>query len=196
MTHATLHNLGYQLYMAHRAAAYGLAQALRQSCAAHGKSYVVTPPQWGMLATLAETDGLPAGKLCRALSSDAPTMTGIISRLEQSGLVRRQHDQADRRVVKVFLTAEGRAAMEFLPAATQDFLRSLTAGISATEQQQLNDGLARLIANVERMLPGNAESRRRGRLPEAPLQPLPPPGDYAARWRATTRTTRRNRDDT
>jgi DNA-binding MarR family transcriptional regulator len=143
--------------MAHRAAAYGLAQALRQSCAAHGKSYVVTPPQWGMLATLAETDGLPAGKLCRALSSDAPTMTGIISRLEQSGLVRRQHDQADRRVVKVFLTAEGRAAMEFLPAATQDFLRSLTAGISATEQQQLNDGLARLIANVERMLPGNAE---------------------------------------
>ena len=141
-------NLGYLLYMTQRVVYYGLTQTLRQACVDHGKPYVITPQQWGVLGTLAETDGLPAGKLGQRLASDAPTTTGVISRLEHSGLVRRRHDETDRRVVKVHLTDEGRAAMAFLPQTVEDYQRHILEGLSAADQRRLSADLRHLIANV------------------------------------------------
>ena len=152
-----LDGLGFRLYVAQRAAFYGFTQALRQICLAHGKPYIVTPPQWAVLAVLAHTDGLPAGRIGDILANDAPTISGVLSRLEKSGLIARRHDLLDRRVVNVFLTEEGRAAFAFLPDAAQDWSEQLTMGMPATEQHQLMESLERIIANARRTLPGKED---------------------------------------
>jgi DNA-binding MarR family transcriptional regulator len=76
-------------------------------CEERGKSYVITPPQWGALSLLLEQDGMTIGSMSQKRGVDAPGATAIITRLEQNGLVERRHDREDRRVVKVFLTDEG-----------------------------------------------------------------------------------------
>jgi DNA-binding MarR family transcriptional regulator len=72
-----------------------------------------TSPQWGVLSLLYEHDGQTIGTLSQQRAIDAPTMTGIVKRLEQNGVVERKHDREDRRVVKVYLTDEGRDIMRY-----------------------------------------------------------------------------------
>src|SRR5579864_6402955 len=93
-------SLGYWLFYAQRCVEYAFSEVLRVSCLKQEKSYVVTPPQWGVLALLYEHDGLTIGAISQRRGIDAPTVTGIVKRLEQSGLVERRHDRTDRRVVK------------------------------------------------------------------------------------------------
>src|SRR5947209_6706571 len=141
-------NLGYWLFYTQRIVAHAFAEVLRQWCVEYGKPYVVTPPQFGVLALLQEIDGVTIGSISQRRRIDAPTVTGIVKRLEQSGLVERRHDEVDRRVVKVYLTAEGRDIMRFLPDIVQDFNVMMMQGLSEDEKRDLQAKLQRLIVNV------------------------------------------------
>ncbi len=149
--------LGYWLSYAHRTLAYALTEALRQCCVEHNKSYVVTPPQWGVLSLLDEMDGITVGTISQRRAIDAPTVTGIVKRLEQSGLVERRHDRTDRRVVKVYLTEEGRDIMRFLPDMVRDFNAMMTQGLSKEEKRDLQAKLQRMIVNASIVAPGTGD---------------------------------------
>jgi DNA-binding MarR family transcriptional regulator len=59
--------------------------------------------------TVLEMDGaLPMSRLAEALDVSVASMTGIVDRMEKRGLVERQHDSEDRRVVLVRTTEAGR----------------------------------------------------------------------------------------
>lgn len=157
-------NIGYWLFYAQRSVAYAFYEALKACCLEHEKPYVVTPPQWGVLILLIEQDGQTIGTLSQKRAIDAPTMTGIVKRLEQSGLVARVHDRKDRRLVKVFLTDEGRDIMRFLPGAAIEFSKIMEQGFSEDEQRDLLAKLQRIIANLSAV--GPATGDRFGLLPD------------------------------
>ena len=95
---------------------------------------------------------------------DAPTATGIITRLEQNGLVERRHGREDRRVVKVYLTDEGRDISHTLISIVEKFDQSLKRGFSEGEQDRLLAHLQQIIANVSEIGPGLGD--RFGLLPK------------------------------
>lgn len=141
-------NLGYWLFYAHQTVANTFGEALKQCCQEQNKLYTVTPPQWGVLALLAETDGLTIGTFSQKRRVDAPTMTGIVSRLEQNGLVERRHDRQDRRVVKVYLTEEGKDIIPYLTATTETYNETLTQGLSKEDLRDLLLKLKCIVENV------------------------------------------------
>ena len=118
----------------------------------------------GVLALLHEHDGLTIGAFGQARAIDPPTVTGIVTRLEQCGLVERRHDLEDRRVVKVHLIGEGRDIMRFLPAAVAEFNDLMAQGISEDEQRDFLAKLQKIIANLTAARPGVAD--RFGLLPD------------------------------
>src|SRR5258705_12111997 len=60
------------------------------------------------VVTVIEVEGpLPMGRLAEALDVSVASVTGIVSRMEQRGLVERRHAEDDRRVVLVHLTDAG-----------------------------------------------------------------------------------------
>jgi DNA-binding MarR family transcriptional regulator len=156
--------IGYWLFYAQRSVAYAFYEALKACCLEHEKPYVVTPPQWGVLILLIEQDGQTIGTLSQKRAIDAPTMTGIVKRLEQSGLVERVHDREDRRLVKVFLTDEGRDIMRFLPDAAIEFSKIMAQGFSEDEQRDMLAKLQKIIANLSAVGPGTGD--RFGLLPD------------------------------
>ena len=149
--------LGYWLFYAQRCVEYAFLEVLRQCCVEHGKAYVVTPPQWGVLYLLYEQDGLTICTISQRRGFDAPTITGIVKRLEQSGLVKRRHDRVDRRVVKVFITDEGREIMPFLIEAVGKFHETTIQGFSASEQKDMLLKLQQIIANMSLVAPGTGD---------------------------------------
>jgi len=155
--------LGYWLFYAQRCVEYAFSESLKQCCLEHNKPYIVTPSQWGILSLLYETDDITIGTISQKRGFDAPTLTGIVKRLEHSGLVERRHDRQDRRVVKVYLTDEGRDTMRFLPGAVTTFNEIMTRGFSRAGQHDMRAKLQQIIVNVAAVGPGTGD--RFGLLP-------------------------------
>ncbi|HEY1100360.1 MAG TPA: MarR family transcriptional regulator [Myxococcota bacterium] len=75
----------------------------------------LTGPQIHVLATLGTAGTpLPMNELAHNIGASSPTLTGIIDRLERHGLVSRERDGSDRRLVLIALTADGQLAFSTL----------------------------------------------------------------------------------
>ena len=156
--------LSYWLFYAQRCVAYAYAEVLRAHCEERAKPYVITPPQWGALELLLAQDGMTIAAMSQKRGVDAPAATGIITRLEQMGLVERRHDREDRRVVKVYLTAEGRDISHTLVSSVERFEHNITQGFSQGELDRFLLQLQQLIANADEIGPGLGD--RFGLLPK------------------------------
>jgi DNA-binding MarR family transcriptional regulator len=156
--------LSYWLFYAQRCVAYAYAEVLRAHCEERAKPYVITPPQWGALELLLAQDGMTIGAMSQKRGVDAPAATGIITRLEQMGLVERRHDRDDRRVVKVYLTEEGRDISHTLVSSVEHFEQSMKRGFSESEMDRFLLQLYQLIANAAEIGPGLGD--RFGLLPK------------------------------
>jgi len=69
----------------------------------------LTYPQYLVFLVLWEQDGLTVKALGEKLFLDSGTITPLVKRIEARGLVRRQRDDEDERLVRIFLTPDGRA---------------------------------------------------------------------------------------
>ena len=140
-------NIGYWLFYAQRCVAYAFSEIMRAYCVDHGKP-ILTPPQWGIMALLYGKDGLTVGMLSQQRGIDPPTATGIIKRLEQAELVERCHDREDRRIVKVYLTDEGRSITQSLYPIVMSFGDEMLRDFPQEEREHFLLMLQRIIANL------------------------------------------------
>jgi MarR family transcriptional regulator, organic hydroperoxide resistance regulator len=69
-------------------------------------------PQFDVLSTLTEQEGLSQSDLAARLYVTKGNVSGLIDRLVEAGLVERRSAPGDRRSNAVFLTAEGRKAAD------------------------------------------------------------------------------------
>ncbi len=113
---------------------------------AHG----ITPPQWTVLAGLMEQDGQSLSGLGNRALFDGPTMTGIVDRLETSGLVQRRRDSTDRRVINLYLTERGRELMAALPPVGRMTDEEILRGLSREEIDCFVGTLRAIIAGQAR----------------------------------------------
>jgi DNA-binding MarR family transcriptional regulator len=140
--------LGYWLKQTMQSVANAFADVLQTACATLGKPYVITPPQWFTLGSLASEQDLPIGTLAQRLALDASVMTGIVKRLEQHGLIERVHDRTDYRLVRLHLTEEGQEITHALASAATAFNQRLLQGFSQEEREMLLQQFARIRANA------------------------------------------------
>ncbi len=64
--------------------------------------------EWHALRALFAEDGLSASRLACEVCRHPSSMTALLDRMEDKGLLRRETDHDDRRSVRVFLTDRGR----------------------------------------------------------------------------------------
>jgi DNA-binding MarR family transcriptional regulator len=83
--------------------------------------------------------------LARLLDLDKSSVTGLVDRAEQRGLVRRTQAIDDRRMIRVTLTPSGRRLVDAVAEAVTSEVRSATAGLSSEEQQQLSILATRVV---------------------------------------------------
>ena len=104
----------------------------------------LTAVQAMVLNTLSDDDGAPAGRLGERVQLTSATLTGIIDRLENLGMVERRASKEDRRAVLVCLTGKGREVVGEVKALLARANRGFLAGLSSKEQKQLRGLLQKL----------------------------------------------------
>ena len=92
--------------------------------------------------TILEVQGpLSMSKLAEELDVSLASATGIVTRMEERGLVARQHTDADRRVVSVHRTPRGDEVFDRLRRHRRDKLKKLLAQLSDDELAAFLTGL-------------------------------------------------------
>lgn len=84
-----------------------LARLLRQQAGTG-----LSPSQQSVLVSVALHGPLTLGRLARIEQVTPPTITRIVSRLEDDGLLTRHVDPTDRRITRLEITAEGQRRLE------------------------------------------------------------------------------------
>jgi len=133
--------IGLQLALSSKA----VSRAFNDRLAAAGGSV----PAWLILSSLKSDERRTQLELARAIGIEGPTLTRHLDGLEEDGIVRRVRG-ADRRAVRVELTADGERLFRTLRQAVIAFNRDLTDGLGETELARLCKTLARLEQNVRR----------------------------------------------
>jgi DNA-binding MarR family transcriptional regulator len=112
------------------------------------ESHGLTGPQAIILKAL-QNGSLTAGELATRVSLSQGTVTDILNRLEQRGLITRIRDTADRRRVRVEPTPTGLALLEQSPPLLQERFVERFNNLQDWEQTQLLASLQRIAAMMD-----------------------------------------------
>lgn len=109
-----------------------------------GRMFGVTPQQGQLLCVLMNQ---PYGmsELGEMLGLAKSSLTGLVDRTAQRGLVRREADPRDRRAVRVGLTEQGAALAEEFYAETCRRVESLPSGLGTADRDRLAALLSRVV---------------------------------------------------
>lgn len=107
-----------------------------------------TRAQWRTLTMLSRNEGLNQGALAELLEVEPITLCRMIDRLEESGMVERRRDPADRRAWLLFLTEKSKPMLAELRATADDMFDQVLVGMSTPAREALNDSLNLIRANL------------------------------------------------
>jgi MarR family transcriptional regulator, 2-MHQ and catechol-resistance regulon repressor len=125
-------------------------QAFERFSAAHVRELGLTPGQFDVIATLGNTDGMTCGELGDKTLITKGTLSGILDRLEDRGLLRRIADRDDARRTIIALTAKGEAVFaDAFPAHLKALARAFDR-MPSGRLKLLNELLAELRTHFEK----------------------------------------------
>jgi len=122
-----------------------MAEAAEAAFNRHG----VRAGQQFILECLWETDGLTPGEIARRLELATPTVTRAATRMEASGLLRREPHPTDARLVRLCLTERGKRLESTLARERAALTKRATRGLSETDQEHLVKLLRVLRDNLQ-----------------------------------------------
>jgi DNA-binding MarR family transcriptional regulator len=131
---------------------------LDRSFARHDLTFL----HWAVLRLIRDDPAATATDLCRNLQHDSGAFTRLLDQLEERGLLRRERGDADRRTVRLFLTAGGRRVVESMLPIVVERLNHLLADFSAAEVATLTRLLLRLIERLELCDAENSRFHQKG----------------------------------
>lgn len=110
----------------------------------------MTPAQTRVLLYLGDLDGNAAqAELTAFMNLKAPTVNGILDRMEEKELLTRTADRQDGRRKQVALTEKGKSLMEQLRQAFVEAEQVMRRGFTEEEAAQLQTLLERLRENLK-----------------------------------------------
>ena len=114
--------------------------------AAHIRSLGLTPPQFDIVATLGNTPGMSPKELGEKTLITKGTLTGVVDRLANKGLVRRIASPSDGRGQIVQLTRSGERLFARIFPAHLAYMERAFVKLSPAEMAGMTDSLHRLRA--------------------------------------------------
>jgi DNA-binding MarR family transcriptional regulator len=117
---------------------------MEEVLAAHG----VTLHQYTALSLLERRDGLSSAQLARRHFVTPQAMNQLVATLERDGLIRREPDTANRRILRTSLTDKGRQALAACHVAVDELERQMLAGFTAAQEQAFREALERSLRGL------------------------------------------------
>lgn len=129
-----------KLWVVMNHAFHSIEATLQEQVESHGISF----SEFAVLEVLLHKGPLPIGDVGDHMLLTRGSMTYVVDKLEEEGLIRRRRCEEDRRIIYAELTEEGRELIEEVFSEHAALLRRLTKGLSSAEKEKATALLKRL----------------------------------------------------
>ncbi len=113
----------------------------------------ITPEQYWLLRIVRPNGAPSISELAEALGVTGSSVTTACKRLEKAGLVTRERQQDDERMVRVMLTTQGHQHVEAWHLRRRKIVEQWLVGLEPQEQEMLQHLLERLLEAADQPLP-------------------------------------------
>ena len=87
--------------------------------------YDITMSMGFVLLNISSKEGTPATKIAPLIGLESRSLTRVLKSMEEKGLIYRKADPNDRRLVRIFLTGEGKSKKDLSKATVLAFNRAV-----------------------------------------------------------------------
>ncbi len=126
----------------------------------------LTKAQWAVLAKLERTEGLKQTAIADLMDMAPITLTRLIDKLCDQGLIERRSDPNDRRVNRLYLTESARPLMATLATLRGEITRTALSGLGEPEIALIVAHLETVKDNIRDALQGATAGRPQIRIKE------------------------------
>lgn len=135
----------HQLQVAHNALFRAADRRTRQSVG-------LTTSQIAVLFVLSQSDAQPISEIAKRLSMGKSSLTGLVDRMVDRGLVARIASTSDRRVINVHLAQNGAKMLAHVKEETSHFNAALLAPFNDKEQLVIQRFLTHLVDHADEII--------------------------------------------
>jgi MarR family transcriptional regulator, transcriptional regulator for hemolysin len=139
-----------------------VARMLR-TCADHkAAQFGITRAQWVVLARLDRSEGLKQSELAEILDLQPISLTRLLDKLCDGGLIERRADPIDRRAKRLFLTPAARPLLEKLSALGEELMATALLGVDRESVQHMIEKLGVVKENLREAIQHRTASDAEG----------------------------------
>jgi MarR family transcriptional regulator, transcriptional regulator for hemolysin len=139
-----------------------VARLLRTYADFKAAQFGITRAQWAVLVRLDRHEGLNQSELAETLDLQPITLTRLLDKLSDSGLIERRPDPEDRRAKRLFLTPAARPLLERLGVLGEETMASALAGVDGMSIEHMVGHLAVVKENLRRLIQQRGSDRASG----------------------------------
>ncbi|MBV8747604.1 MAG: MarR family transcriptional regulator [Xanthobacteraceae bacterium] len=133
------------------------ARLLRTCADQEAGRFGMTRAQWSVLFRLQRNEGLKQSELADLLEVQPITLTRLIDRLCDNGLIERRSDPNDRRAKRLFLTPAAKPVLEKVTIAAEAVMSSVLAGLDQPAREAMRASLTAMKSNLRQIIQGRTE---------------------------------------
>ena len=129
-----------------------VARLLRTYADYRAAQFGMTRAQWAVLVRLDLYEGLNQSELAEMLDLQPITLTRLLDKLCDSGLIERRPDPDDRRAKRLFLTRAARPLLEQLAALGEETMANTLEGVEPAQVEQMVSQLEVVRDNLRQLI--------------------------------------------
>ena len=133
-----------------------VARLLKTYADQRARQFGISRAQWSVLFRLDRSEGLKQTELAEILDLQPISLTRLLDRLAENGLIERKADPNDRRANRLYLTPAARPLLDQLSTLGADMMEGVLAGLDRKAVEAMLRDLVTVRDNLRRAINRNA----------------------------------------
>lgn len=133
-----------------------VARMLKTYADQQARQFGISRAQWAVLIRIDRTEGLKQSELAEALDLQPISLTRLLDRLADNGLIERRADPNDRRANRLYLKPAAKPLLGRLSELGADMMETVLEGLDAKSVDRMLSELGMVKDNLRCAISANA----------------------------------------
>jgi MarR family transcriptional regulator, transcriptional regulator for hemolysin len=137
-----------------------VARLIKTYADQRARQFGISRAQWAVLIRIDRTEGLKQSELAEMLDLQPITLTRLLDRLADNGLIERRADPNDRRANRLYLMPAAKPLLGQLAELGADMMETVLEGLSTTSIERMLKELGAVKDNLRSAIARNATQQQ------------------------------------
>jgi MarR family transcriptional regulator for hemolysin len=137
-----------------------VARLIKTYADQRARQFGISRAQWAVLIRIDRTEGLKQSELAEMLDLQPISLTRLLDRLADNGLIERRADPNDRRANRLYLKPAAKPLLEQLAALGTDMMGTVLKGLDEATIERMLKELGRVKSNLRTAIQNNSTQQQ------------------------------------